>query len=399
MHEQIGSAVSSDGLNFTEHPNNPVAAVKRGAPSLDDAHSQTTPRTVAMAEGHVWMENGDPLVYVFHTIRWDSSVDAFAPQKLGGRNGEDLGVEVFSPTAAFELTVPAITPHWQLSLLPGQSSPCFYDPSMYRYCLPLKAVVSASGATNVLLPALSFWLAGRCAPPPPPTPPPLPPQKLCAENSTKCKASWHCGVCKKGASNPSDCMSCAAGWTRSGAIEGDCTLLCKKDLYKAAQGQAASPALAAEVEVYGYDTATDTLFKPALAKLTLGGRCGGGGNMSFSGTTAGRSFNATWVVAVVTLLPTSAPLADVSLDVLYNNTGEPVPRPVSPIPAPPPCAPAANSTKCAASWHCGVCKTGASNPSDCMSCEKGWLLSGICADCTGTCIPGKQCEAEINRNN
>ena len=54
----------------------------------------TTPRTIAMAEGHVWLEEGDPLIYVFHTIRWDDNEegDGFAPAALGGRNGEDLGV-------------------------------------------------------------------------------------------------------------------------------------------------------------------------------------------------------------------------------------------------------------------------------------------------------------------
>jgi hypothetical protein len=65
--EQIGWAISADGLNFTEHPHNPMAGVVR-SPQIDEAHSLTTPRTQAMAEGHVWMEDGDPLIYVFHTI-------------------------------------------------------------------------------------------------------------------------------------------------------------------------------------------------------------------------------------------------------------------------------------------------------------------------------------------
>ena len=50
VNEQIGWAVSSDGLTFVEYPHNPVAAVTR-APEIDAAHSLTTPRTEAMAEG------------------------------------------------------------------------------------------------------------------------------------------------------------------------------------------------------------------------------------------------------------------------------------------------------------------------------------------------------------
>ena len=39
--EQIGWAVSSDGLNFTEHPSNPVAGVVR-APQIDAVHRYET---------------------------------------------------------------------------------------------------------------------------------------------------------------------------------------------------------------------------------------------------------------------------------------------------------------------------------------------------------------------
>lgn len=33
---------------------------------------ETTPLTQAMAEGHVWIEDG--LIYVYHTIRWADKV-------------------------------------------------------------------------------------------------------------------------------------------------------------------------------------------------------------------------------------------------------------------------------------------------------------------------------------
>ena len=166
--EQICWAVSDDGLNFTQHAHNPMAGVVR-APAIDNSHSLTTPRTEAMAEGHVWLEDGDPLIYVFHTIRWNDNTggDGFAPAALGGRNWEDLGVEVFSPSTNFSLDVPAITENWELSLAAGESSPCQYDVKHYRYCLPLKAVISASGRAEVLLPSLSFGLEGLCEAPPP----------------------------------------------------------------------------------------------------------------------------------------------------------------------------------------------------------------------------------------
>ena len=64
--------VSTDGVHFAEHPHNPMAGVIR-APAIDKSHSMTTPRIQAMAEGHVWLEEGDPFVYVFHTIRWDDN--------------------------------------------------------------------------------------------------------------------------------------------------------------------------------------------------------------------------------------------------------------------------------------------------------------------------------------
>jgi hypothetical protein len=46
-----------------------------------------------------------PARAVYHTIRWTSTAKSkFAP---AGRNAEDLGVEVFSPNAAFSLTARA----------------------------------------------------------------------------------------------------------------------------------------------------------------------------------------------------------------------------------------------------------------------------------------------------
>ena len=46
--EQIGWAVSADGVTFREHPHNPVAP-----------WTETTPLTAAMSEGHVWFEEDE----------------------------------------------------------------------------------------------------------------------------------------------------------------------------------------------------------------------------------------------------------------------------------------------------------------------------------------------------
>ena len=152
-HENIGWAVSADGVHFLEHPANPLAP-----------YSASTPHTVAMAEGHVHMEAGDDdLVYVYHTIRWDDDKDdAFAPRS---RNGEDLGLELFSPRAAFSASLPIVTPNWKLALAAGEEAACAYDWANYRYCVNLKAVLGASGTNATLRPTLSFRVRATCATP------------------------------------------------------------------------------------------------------------------------------------------------------------------------------------------------------------------------------------------
>ena len=88
LNEDIGWAVSTDGIHFTEHPANPVAP-----------WTETTPLTTAMSEGHVWFDEKDELIYVYHTIRWTTNAkSAFAPS---ARNNEDLGVEVLTRDPKF----------------------------------------------------------------------------------------------------------------------------------------------------------------------------------------------------------------------------------------------------------------------------------------------------------
>ena len=218
----------------------------------------------------------------------------------------------------------------------------------YRYCLPLKAVISASGRADVLLPSLSFELKGTCEPPPPPLPPAPPPVPVCAEHSTKCDAeAWKCKTCKAGASNPTDCMGdCLPGYKFNKTCD-DCTGVCTKlsevaeedelsaqNLLAADQAHSArylptSQGVVAHVEIFAYDPTTDTLAKPALARLPVGGPCGQA--LAFSGSTAPARFNATWVVAVATLDNASAPLAKVELTVQYEHSGDPVARPPSPL--------------------------------------------------------------------
>lgn len=155
IHEQIGWAVSEDGLTFTEFPFNPVVP-----------WNESIPRTIATAEAHVWFESD--MIYVFHTVRWDVPnsppptggpyrKDPFAPD---GRNAEDLGVSLLSPSPVFKLDVPLISEFWKLDLAAKEESPCSYDWRQNRYCHPLKVVISGKGGSGrpvpKLAPALQF---------------------------------------------------------------------------------------------------------------------------------------------------------------------------------------------------------------------------------------------------
>jgi len=144
--EQIGWAVSEDGIHFTEHPSNPLVP-----------REFTTPHTIAMSEGHVWFE--DSLVYVFHTLRWDDDADSFAKT---GRNAEDLGVELLFPAGPRNLSMPLISLNWGLSLNSYQESPCAYGWETYRYCPILKTFAESSASSEVLRPAMRFKVQTDC---------------------------------------------------------------------------------------------------------------------------------------------------------------------------------------------------------------------------------------------
>lgn len=99
-----------------------------------------------------------------HTIRWlapsAGTTDTFAPH---GRNAEDLGVEIFSPSSTFNLSFPLIAAASKVVLPPGSETVCSYDMQTQRYCPPLKAVLTAAGhttaAAGVLRPRMSFSLS------------------------------------------------------------------------------------------------------------------------------------------------------------------------------------------------------------------------------------------------
>lgn len=158
--EQVGWAVSDDGVHFREYPHNPVGPQLSGqTPGPTGQHWATTPLTGAMAEGHAVL-NGS-LVYVFHTIRWAGDGEhAFCPEP---RNGEDLGVEIFTASPEFEVEFPIITPNWALALSPGEASPCQYDKANYRFCASLKTKMHSSATTRVLKPSISFRVEGTAA--------------------------------------------------------------------------------------------------------------------------------------------------------------------------------------------------------------------------------------------
>eukprot|EP01084_Bolivina_argentea_P295135 508032_1 len=147
IHESIGWAFSMNGINFTENKYNAIAW-----------YNETTPFTDAMAEGHVFMEQENDLIYVYHTIRWSNytNISSFAPY---GRNNEDLGVEIFSTNKKFEIfDFPIIDENWELKLIKNEESKCLYDSINYRYCSQLKTTISNSNGDDntVINPQLSF---------------------------------------------------------------------------------------------------------------------------------------------------------------------------------------------------------------------------------------------------
>ena len=62
-----------------------------------------------------------------------------------------------------KVTMPLITPHWELQLNAGEESPCLYDWTTYRYCAQLKTQIKSSSApTKMLKPTLRFSVSGNC---------------------------------------------------------------------------------------------------------------------------------------------------------------------------------------------------------------------------------------------
>jgi predicted GH43/DUF377 family glycosyl hydrolase len=81
--ESIGYAYSFDGIHFIKHPNNPVAV------------REMQPDGGAFAEVHAYQEG--PLIYLFHTLRYNS------------RDGdEDLGVQVLATQRPFKVHMPIL---------------------------------------------------------------------------------------------------------------------------------------------------------------------------------------------------------------------------------------------------------------------------------------------------
>ena len=173
--ENIGWATSTNGLNFTKHAANPLASSSAlNATGPNDAsarRSRSTPRSAAMAEASVFIEA--PFIYVHHTIRWcggtacplNSGTDPLAAQ---GRNAEDLGVEVFSPSSIFSLKLPLIGNQPIAALRPGEESRCEYNTTTGQYCAPLKAVITAATASTaapspILRPRMRFTVSGTSA--------------------------------------------------------------------------------------------------------------------------------------------------------------------------------------------------------------------------------------------
>ena len=114
-----------------------------------------------------------PFIYVHHTIRWcggtacplNSAADPLAG--AAGRNAEDLGVAVFSPSSEFNLSMPLVGRYQPISSIrPGEESRCEYNATTGHYCAPLKAAITAATAASavapspVLRPRMSFSVSG-----------------------------------------------------------------------------------------------------------------------------------------------------------------------------------------------------------------------------------------------
>jgi len=84
--ESIGYAYSSDGYNFIKYSGNPVAPREKN------------PDASAFAEVHALWE--PPFYYLYHTLRYISSGEAFV---------EDLGVQILATETPFRLTMPALS--------------------------------------------------------------------------------------------------------------------------------------------------------------------------------------------------------------------------------------------------------------------------------------------------
>ena len=81
--ESIGYAYSLDGKHFVKYPRNPVAV------------REMVPDGAAFAEVHALVEG--PLIYLFHTLRYNSRQGA-----------EDLGVQVLATQRPFKLRMPVL---------------------------------------------------------------------------------------------------------------------------------------------------------------------------------------------------------------------------------------------------------------------------------------------------
>ncbi len=92
--ESIGYAYSTDGKNFTKYHNNPVAV------------REMQPDGAAFAEVHAYQEG--PLIYLFHTLRYNSR-----------QGDEDLAVQVLATQKSFKVRMPVLSTD---RIAPGKST-------------------------------------------------------------------------------------------------------------------------------------------------------------------------------------------------------------------------------------------------------------------------------------
>jgi hypothetical protein len=147
--ENIGFAVSKDGVSFVLSQHNPIGV-----------HHESTPWNAAMAEGHALVDVQDELVYVYHTQRWNN----------GGFDPESLGVEIMASKPDFRVENMRVISGKRLSggttVKAGATTACSLcqddvNKETCTGCQPLKSHITGTGLPPVNA-SIELAVTGSC---------------------------------------------------------------------------------------------------------------------------------------------------------------------------------------------------------------------------------------------